>query len=190
MEVVHLPGTIMDMHALVAKLGTRQGLDALKQPDEIFAFKFFGNDSYMSFINSQTLLDYLTHYKSIFSRNGDTSSIRPEDLHDQFRNLVLIRMKPDDWADLGESRSERRPSPRYSTRPGSGGRERPYRKPKSQMLPAKAKRLRAADAELARRHRAGLEGDALERYREQARARAKKSHAEFRKKVPTIKPKK
>ena len=91
MEEVIMPHGVMDMYSLVEQL--EGGIDDLKMPGEQFAFKFYGFESYRAFRDSDDLLDYLRHYKSIFTPSG---SLKAEDLQDEFDALTIFRLHPSD----------------------------------------------------------------------------------------------
>ena len=91
MEEVILPHSVYDMRSLAEQL--ESGIDTLKMPNEQFAFKYHGNESYRAFMNSQQLLDYLRHYKGLSYMNG---SQKPEDLQEEFEALTIFRMHPND----------------------------------------------------------------------------------------------
>lgn len=176
MEIVHLPGSIMDMHGLVHKLQTRKGIDDLKAPDEMFAFQFFGHMSYRPFVDTESLLEYLTHYEAVF----DGDDVTDDPTQEVFQNLVILRMRPGDYsppspeARRQAARTRRRSSRetqdrRYADAPRRG---QPSR---SEMLPAKANRLRADDRERAAAARAAMDAATKEAYKAAAKARAKAS---------------
>lgn len=89
MEEVSLPHTVMDMQSLVAQL--QQGIDTLKLPEEHFAFKYHGNESYRTFMNTQQLVEYMMHYRGIFDHTG---SLKAEDLQEEFAEFKIFRLHP------------------------------------------------------------------------------------------------
>lgn len=89
MEEVILPHTVFDMRSLVTQL--EEGIDTLKMPEERFAFKYHGHESWRSFRDTQELLDYLRHYKGVL---GLSESMKPEDLQEEFDALTLFRLHP------------------------------------------------------------------------------------------------
>lgn len=167
MEEVTLPHTVMDMHSLVAQL--EEGIDTLKLPDEYFAFKYKGAESYRAFPTTEQLLEYLKHYKGIFSPNG---SLKAEDLQEEFDALTIFRLHRHDIR-ANIRGPGRRPKTPYTNRNRKSLSEK-----LATMHPDRAERLRKKIAEksaVARKARAA-DPVALEAYREKARARAAKSY--------------
>lgn len=89
MEEVSLPHNVMDMQTLVAQL--QEGIDTLKMPEEHFAFKYHGNESYRTFMSSRELIEYMMHYRGLFDYNG---SLKPEDLQEEFAEFKIFRLHP------------------------------------------------------------------------------------------------
>lgn len=177
-EVIELPHDIIDMQTLVGRLEDGDLMEDLIAPGEMFAFKFFGHDSYQPFPNSREFLDYLRHYKSVFSPTGQ---VKTEDLSEEFKNLVLIRMNPGDYNP--PTPEQRRKIARAKGSQSRRSKPR-YNQPRSEMLNAKANRLREDDRERKQRERADLKasdasGYLLQLERERARVKryrtAKKS---------------
>ena len=103
MEEVILPHTIFDMRGLVEQL--QEGIDTLKLPNEQFAFKYKGNESFRSFMNSQQLLDYLLHYKGI---EGALNSGKAEDLQEEFDSISIFRLHPNEVGRLIPNQKQRK----------------------------------------------------------------------------------
>jgi hypothetical protein len=178
MEEITLPHTIYDMRTLIEALGG-DGINTLKQPGEMFAFKYKGAESYRTFKNSKALMDYLLHYKGV---DRALASNRPEDLQEEFNNLVLFRLHPADERLVIPDAKERRR--RNAERRAEAIRRGEYvirRKRKSwseklaNMPDWRATALREGKRKRAEAHRASLTGEELERYKEAAKARAKAS---------------
>lgn len=91
MEEVILPHTVADIPSLMGQL--ESGIDTLKLPNEQFAFKYRGNESYRSFMNSKQLYEYLQHYKG-FSQQS--MSEKPEDQQEDFDAITIFRLHPND----------------------------------------------------------------------------------------------
>lgn len=89
MEEVILPHTVYDIPSLMGQL--EEGIDTLKLPNEQFAFKYRGNESYRSFMNSKQLYEYLQHYKGF---NSQTVSQKPEDMQEDFDAITIFRLHP------------------------------------------------------------------------------------------------
>lgn len=89
MEEVSLPHNVMDMQSLVAQL--QDGIDTLKMPEEHFAFKYHGNESYRTFMSSHELIEYMMHYRNIFDKTG---SLKAEDLQEEFAEFKIFRLHP------------------------------------------------------------------------------------------------
>lgn len=175
MEEVVLPHSVMDMYSLVAQL--EEGIDTLKLPEEQFAFKFFGNESYRAFRDTADLLGYLKHYKSIFTPSG---SLKAEDLQEEFQNLVLFRLHPHDV-----DRNIRGPAKRKADKLAAGKTGADGRRPKKslaeklQNMPQeRAKRIRDKMAKQSSERRAALAANPAkqEEYRQKARERARASY--------------
>jgi hypothetical protein len=175
MEEVILPHTVMDMYSLMEQL--ENGIDTLKMPNEQFAFKFFGNESYRAFRDTADLLQYLKHYKSIFTPSG---SLKSEDLQEEFQNLTLMRLHV---ADIG--RTIRSPDTRAKQKKearargeGKAYKGRSMAEKLEAMHPQRAARIRKKMAEASAERRAKLAADPKKaaEYKEKARERAKRSY--------------
>jgi hypothetical protein len=178
MEELILPHTIYDLRTLINALG-KDGIDTLKLPEEHFAFKYKGAESYRSFRNSKQLLDYLTHYVGI---DAALKSNKTEDMQEQFNNLVIFRLHPYTVSENLPSvreRRDRRAMERAEairngnyvirrTKPGKSFADR-----LANMPDWKAAKIRAAKAAKAKAYRNKLTGDDLAKYRAKAAARAK-----------------
>lgn len=179
MEEVIMPHGVMDMYSLVEQL--ENGIDDLKMPGEQFAFKFYGFESYRAFRDSDDLLEYLRHYKSIFTPSG---SLKAEDLQDEFDALTVFRLHPSD-IDLNIRGPARRKADKRRAR-AEGIRtqqDRRYRKRTmaeklDAMDPARAKRIRAKLAKRQEDKRVALAANPKKFEEEKARARerARKSY--------------
>ena len=166
MEEVTLPHTVMDMHSLVAQL--EDGIDTLKLSDEYFAFKYKGAESYRAFPTTEALLEYLKHYKGIFSPNG---SLKAEDLQEEFDALTIFRLHRHDIR--ANIRGPGRRPKTVSSRPRKSLGEK-----LANMHPDRAERIRKKMAAKSAAQRAARAADpvALEKYKEKARTRATKSY--------------
>lgn len=175
MEEVILPHGVMDMHSLVERL--KAGIDDLKEPGENFAFKYFGNESYRAFRNTEDLLNYLTTYKSIFA---DGVNLKAEDLQEEFQNLVLFRLHPSDARDLLVTPRQQRQRSKAKRNRTAQDRRRPTGRSMADKLAimpeSKAKRIRDKMAQKARNRRANMTPEVKAAYREQARIRARQSY--------------
>lgn len=102
MHVV-LPFNIRDMADLIAAMDNGT-LDSLKEPDDYFAFKYFGKNSHRPFPDAEDMRQYLTTYKSIFDA---ANSLRNEDLAEEFESFELFRIDPEvyDWKRSPPSKS-------------------------------------------------------------------------------------
>jgi len=177
MEEVQLPHSIYDMRGLVEQL--QEGIDTLKLPNEQFAFKYKGNESFRAFMNTQQLLDYLMHYKGIESA---INSGKAEDLQEEFDSISIFRLHPNDIHRALPNQKERkkRSQERRKERIKSGELI-VHRKSRSERMarlaPGQVARILKKDAEKQRRKREALQSDpkALKAYREKAAKRAKKS---------------
>jgi hypothetical protein len=92
MEEVELPHTVYDMRTLVEQL--KEGIDSLKLPEEYFAFKYQGNESYRVFPNTKELLDYMLHYKA--DSNIYQAMAKPENNQEEFANFSIVRLHGND----------------------------------------------------------------------------------------------
>jgi hypothetical protein len=172
MEEVTMPHGVMDMYSLVEQL--KSGIDDLKMQDEQFAFTFFGNESYRAFMDSQDLLNYLTTYKSIFAPGG---SLKPEDLTEEFKNLVIFRLHKSSIR-LNIRGATQRKKERRSRGPNATGRARgsKYSEKIARMHPSAADRYRKRMAEKAKAQREKMSKKELKEYRQKAAERARKSY--------------
>lgn len=182
MEEVTLPHDVYDMRTLMEKL--EGGIDSLKLPEEQFAFKYHGAESYRAFLDTRMMLDYLRHYKGAFDFNP---SAKPEDLQEEFANFTIFRLHPN-AVDLNIRGARRRREDKKAKRIAdikagtynAEGRKR-YRKSLSEKLAempeARAKRIRTRMAKQRTEERAKLAADPakLADYRAKAKARAKAS---------------
>lgn len=179
MEEVILPHSIMDMAGLVEQL--ENGIDTLKLPEEQFAFRFYGNESYRAFMDTKDLLQYLRTYKGIFDLTG---SVKPEDLQEQFQNFTIFRLHPaaielnirgtrQRRIDRQKERMEKIKRGEYVTR--RTGKTRAEKL--AAMHPNRAAKYleKSAARDRARREKLAADPAALAEYRAKAKARAKKS---------------
>lgn len=175
MEEVVLPHTVMDMYSLMEQL--ESGIDTLKMPNEQFAFKFFGNESYRAFRDTADLLQYLKHYKSIFTPSG---SLKSEDLQEEFQNLTLMRLHVADIGRTIRSPDTRRKQKKEARARGEGRayQGRSMAEKLEAMHPQRAARIRKKMAAASAERRAKLQSDPnkLKEYKEKAKARAKASY--------------
>lgn len=175
MEEVILPHTVMDMYALVEQLET--GIDTFKMPHEQFAFKFFGNESYRAFRDSADLLEYLKHYKSVFAPNG---SLKAEDLQDEFDNLAIFRLHPNDISYNIRGRTVREKQKKEARARGEGRtyQRRSLGEKLAEMDENRAKRIRArmAAKSQAQREKRAADPKSYEEYKAKARERAQRSY--------------
>lgn len=170
MEEVVLPHTVWDMRSLVAQLET--GIDTLKLPNEYFAFKFYGNESYRAFPDTEDMLKYLRGYKSIFDLNG---SLKPEELQEEFQNLVIFRLHRNDAGRLIRS-PDRRKKERKPNHTGRSSGRKTLSERLEQMHPRRAEKIRADRAAKAKEKRDAMTPAQREAYKEAARKRASKSY--------------
>jgi hypothetical protein len=182
MEEVTLPHDVYDMRTLIERLDG--GIDSLKLPEEQFAFKYHGAESYRAFLDTRQMLDYLRHYKGAFDFNP---SMKPEDLQEEFDNFTIFRLHPN-AVDLNIRGARKRREDKKAKRMAevkagtyvAQGRAR-FRKPLSEKLAempaARANRIRAKMAKESQEKRAALVADPakLADYRAKAKARSAKS---------------
>lgn len=180
MEEVTLPHTIYDLKSLIERL-EEGGIDTLKLPGEHFAFKYKGAESYRAFMNSQDLLNYLMHYKSIV---GAINSGKAEDLQGEFDALTIFRLHRDDIDRAIPSMKERAARNKQRRREAIARGEytpRPRKKTRAEYLAGipqwKADKIRAKAAAYDRKRREELakNPEKLAKVREAAKARAKAS---------------
>jgi hypothetical protein len=175
MEEVVLPHTVMDMMSLMEQL--ENGIDTLKMPNEQFAFKFFGNESYRAFRDTEDLLQYLRHYKSIFTPSG---SLKNEDLQEEFQNLTIMRLHVADIGLTIRSPDTRRKQKKEARARGEGRayKGRSLAEKLEAMHPQRAARIRKKMAERSAEKRAKLAADPKKHkeYKEKAKERAKRSY--------------
>ncbi len=176
LEEVILPHTVFDMHSLVAQL--ESGIDTLKMDDEQFAFTFHGNKSLQAFRDSDHLLDYLRHYKSIFEPNG---SLKAEDLQEEFKNLIILRLHREEARNLLPTKAQRL---RINPRTGRTTSGPTMAEKLARMHPDRAARRRAKMAIQAQEKRARIAADPkrAQAYKDKAKARAKESYDNRKKK--------
>lgn len=182
MEEVILPHTVYDLRTLAIQL--EQGIDTLKLPSERFAFKYHGNESYRSFMNTKQLLEYLRHYKGVFNAEDH---MKPEELQEEFDALTVFRLHPNDEQRLirgpRRRREDRKQEKMEAIAKGEyvGTVRRHKRMTRAEKLarmnPDAAERLRVRfrKKEKQKVERLKQDPDALAKYRERAKARAKLS---------------
>ncbi len=69
-------------------------VDRMKEPQEGFAFTFYGNQSHEMFKNGAALYEYLTRYQDVI--NPFTGGVTEHDAA-HFANFRLYRVLPSDW---------------------------------------------------------------------------------------------
>jgi hypothetical protein len=179
MEEVVLPHTVYDMRSLVEQL--KEGIDTLKLPNEQFAIKYKGFESYRAFMNTQQLLDYLQHYRGF----EQSSSLKPEELQEEFDALTILRLHPADVRQLirgpqrrkedwKKARMEKIARGEYIGTPvrrrGKSRLEKAYNMPQA-MGEAYLKRMAAKDRE----KRMNMSPEKMAEYRAKARKRSQAS---------------
>lgn len=174
-DVVQLPHDIMDMRKLVEALG-EGGLNDLKQPDELFTFRYRGSGqhglAYRVFRNTQQLLQYLFHYNSIFNADG---SINTEFEDENFDGFELLRIREQDVG-LIRPKSERK----RSRIPRAKDRKEAMRMLRTDWHPDRLKRFRKRNADRERARRENMTDEAKAEYRAKGLARALASKARKR----------
>ena len=171
MEEVTLPHTIYDMNSLI-----EQGnIDTLKLPNEYFAFKYKGHESYRVFQNTELMLDYIRGYKSVAAA---IQSEKPEDLQEEFENFTIFRLHS---ADIRRSipntkERQRRATKRRAERIRNG--EYVVRKSSKSwssrlenMTEYRAEKLRKAKREAAKKFRDKMTPEQKEEYKRKAKER-------------------
>lgn len=118
-EEVELPHDIYDLHSLIAK----GSIDSLKMPEEQFAFKFYGNESYRTFNTTQQLINELAKYKSI---NDAMQFVKPEEAAEAFKHLAIVRIRPGGTRAFAPSPKER--ERRRKERQKEANKKRSYRR--------------------------------------------------------------
>ena len=160
MSEVTIPFTADNVGDLLNRLQT-ETLDDLKLPGERFAFKFGGNMSYRSFVDSATMRNYLEHYKQDAAMEA----------------LTVFRLHPSDEPTfINASREFRRKNKTRHRRDGTG--RTAYQRKVEGMSDARRERYLAELAEKARTRRAAIMADPVKgpMYKERARARARISY--------------
>lgn len=95
METIDLPHSIYDLHQLYEAMGD-EGLNSLKNDDEMFAFSFHGNmqrANVRPFKDTQTLREYLFQYKGIQEALASNSA---ESMTAELNAISLIRIRNED----------------------------------------------------------------------------------------------
>lgn len=176
MEEVILPYNVYDMRTLIDQL--QDGIDSLKMPDEQFAFKYFGNESYRAFLNTKQMLDYLQHYKAI---NGVIQNeIRPEEVQEQFEAFTIFRLHPNDIRRFIRG-PERRKKDKKANASGRSTGQVVRRTTRQRRLEELSNRnlaaMRKKEAKKTKAYRQALQSDPIKlaEYRAKAAARAKAS---------------
>lgn len=182
MEEVTLPHDVYDMRTLVERL--EGGIDTLKLPEEQFAFKYHGAESYRAFLDTKMMLDYLRHYKGAFDFNP---SMKPEELQEEFANFTIFRLHPNAVGlnirgaskRLADKKAKRKADLAAGISPKNVRHRKSYADKLAEMPAARAKRIRARHSAKRIEDRAALAADPvkLKEYREKAAKRAAKSRA-------------
>lgn len=178
MEEVVMPHTVYDMRSLVEQL--KEGIDTLKLPSEQFAIKYKGYESYRAFMNTQQLLDYLQHYRGF----EQASSLKPEEMAEEFQNLSILRIHPADVERLIRSPMQRKEDRKIDRMEriargeyvGTKTRKSKSRLEKAALMrPWQAERYLAKMAAKDKAKREKMSDADRAAYKERARMRAKKS---------------
>lgn len=112
MEIIQLPHSIFDLHTLYTAMGD-EGLNRLKNKDEIFAFSFHGNMQNPSnmlahnikfFSDTQEMREYLFQYKSI---QKALETRNPDNMQEEFQAIQIIRIRPEDQGLFIPTRTQR-----------------------------------------------------------------------------------
>lgn len=170
MEEVVLPHTVWDMRSLVNQLET--GIDSLKLDNEYFAFKFYGHESYRAFMDTQDMLKYLRGYKTLFDPNG---ALKPEELTEEFQNLVIFRLHRNDVRRLIPTPDWRKKN-RKPDRTGRSSGRKTLSERLENMHPNRAAKIRADRAAKQKAKRDAMTPAERDAYKIAARKRAHKSY--------------
>lgn len=170
MEIVEMPYGITDLRDMIAKYHTNpELLDDLKTEDEMFLFKIYGNESYLPFIDTKSMLDYFLKYRSIFDAAGD---IRVALLEDTFEAFQVFRFNPQDTYRFIRSGRERNKA-RAMRMQGQDRRPRD----RKQINEARQTFIRDQERRRKKMERKEMKGTELEQYRAAARERMRKLRA-------------
>lgn len=175
MEVIDLPHSIYDLHGLYEALGD-DGLNSLKDDNEIFAFSFHGNMQRANakpFRSTQELREYLFQYKGIQSALMSNSA---EAMTEELNAISIIRIRNDDQHLFIPRPSQRRllHAARGTTYPRKRGRG-------EGLSIEKQEALRKKRAEKAAKKRARMTEAQLEKVRKQNRESLARRRARDRK---------
>lgn len=171
MEEVILPHTVWDMRSLVNQL--ESGIDSLKLDDEQFAFKFYGHESYRAFMDTDDMLKYLRGYKTLFDPNG---ALKPEELTEEFQNLVIFRLHRNDIRQLIPTVEWRKKNRKPDRKGRSGSGRKSLSERLDGMHPNRAAKVRQLRAEKEKAKRDAMTPKQRKAYKEAARKRAHKSY--------------
>ena len=175
-EEVELPHDIFDLHSLIAK----GSIDSLKMPEEQFAFKFYCNESYRTFSNTQLLINELAKYKSI---NDLMQFVKPEEAAEAFKHLVIVRIRPGGTKAFAPSPDER--ERRRKQRMKEANIKRSYRRSKytiDDLSKKEADRLRKKWAKRAATKRANMSPEKRAAYLEKQKEYSRKYRERNKKK--------
>lgn len=92
MESVIIPYDVMDVIQFTKDaIADPSKMDQLKMSDELFAFKFYGSESYEVFLGIRDLAKYFFKYRSI---QDAASEERVDTLEDMLENFQVFRITP------------------------------------------------------------------------------------------------
>jgi len=133
--------------------------------DEFLAFRFFGNRSHKFFRSIDALVDYLSHYVTVFDAIDEDNAEAQQEI---YQNLEIVKIdRPGEWEAGRPKRHESYKNDRSK-----------YRRRKKQLEHGpewKLAEYKKKQAERQRAFRARLKGSAKAKYKAQAKKRAKKS---------------
>lgn len=137
-------------------------------PGEQLAFRYFDNRSIRTFRSMQSLIDYLSHYESVFDAIEENDT---EAMQEIYQNLEIVKVEqPKTWKEPPVKRGSRKGASKSSAERYREYKQKIDEGPEyKRQLYLEKQRQRQAD------YRARLKGAALAKYKAAGRKRAKKS---------------
>jgi hypothetical protein len=141
MEVVPLPH---DAFSIRQMLEHPEEFDRLKNPNEVFGTRFFGNMGYNTFPNTETARREWDKYLVKLAAWERSRKFRDD--AEEVEAFVVVRMRPEDTRAFIANREERERA-RRGEKVRRSGKSRRKVVPRAEMLKAKQTRLREYDRE-------------------------------------------
>lgn len=172
-ETVHIPVPYHNLEQYLRDIQKdHKRINRMKRNNENFGFRFYGNNSIMAYSDIGDAIDDFTKYDAVI--DADTASEQSE----VYAHLVIIKIKKRGEAQWESEQANRK---RATSKEYQAKRAKRFRARIKNMPKWKQDKIKRGIADRMKAYRLRLKKDkkATKKYKKDARARAKKSHATY-----------